>query len=146
MSRFSRPVAVVGGGAVGLLLALCLDKYDVPCVVFNSETESRWHPKGNTHNSRTMEHYRWLGIADEIRKLGLPDDYPQDIAYLTTLCGYELCRILGGSKQQLRNKVNHSANDDQVPEPLLRANQMYVERFLLQHVKSKKISTLNSAG
>ncbi len=40
------PVAIVGGGPVGLALALFLDRYDVPSVVFNTDTETRWHPKG----------------------------------------------------------------------------------------------------
>ena len=69
----------MGGGPVGLALALFLDRYDVPCVVFNTETETRWHPKGSTHNSRTMEHYRTLGISPALRKLGLPDDHPGDV-------------------------------------------------------------------
>jgi len=35
-----------------------------------------------------MEHYRRLGIAHEIRKLGLPD-----AGYFTTLKGWERARI-----------------------------------------------------
>ena len=57
------PVAIVGGGPVGLMLALFLDLYGVRSVIFNSEPEVRRHPKGSTHNSRTMEHHRRLGIA-----------------------------------------------------------------------------------
>ena len=51
------PVAIVGGGPVGLLLALFLDFYGVRSVIFNSDPEVRRHPKGSTHNSRTMEHH-----------------------------------------------------------------------------------------
>jgi 2-polyprenyl-6-methoxyphenol hydroxylase-like FAD-dependent oxidoreductase len=77
------PVAIVGGGPVGLMLALFLDRHNVPSVVFNTEPGSRWHPKGSTHNSRTMEHYRTLGISAAIRGLGLPDNHPRDVAYFT---------------------------------------------------------------
>ena len=45
------PVAIVGGGPVGLLLALFLDHYGVRSVIFNAEPEVRRHPKGSTHNS-----------------------------------------------------------------------------------------------
>ncbi len=45
------PVAIVGGGPVGLMLALFLDHYGVQSVLFNGEPEVRWHPKGSTHNS-----------------------------------------------------------------------------------------------
>jgi 2-polyprenyl-6-methoxyphenol hydroxylase-like FAD-dependent oxidoreductase len=49
-------VAIVGGGPVGMLLALFLDRYGVKSVIFNIELRVRMHPKGSSHNSRTMEH------------------------------------------------------------------------------------------
>ncbi|HTV36598.1 MAG TPA: FAD-dependent monooxygenase, partial [Xanthobacteraceae bacterium] len=83
-------VAIVGGGPIGLALALHLDMYGVRSTVFNTEAETRWHPKGNIHNARTMELFRKVGIADRIRALGLPDDHPFDVAYFTRLNGYEI--------------------------------------------------------
>jgi 2-polyprenyl-6-methoxyphenol hydroxylase-like FAD-dependent oxidoreductase len=59
-------VAIAGGGPIGLALALHLDRYGVPSTLFNSEAETRWHPKGNIHNARTMELFRKRGIADRI--------------------------------------------------------------------------------
>ncbi len=85
-------VAIVGGGPIGLALALHLDMYGVRSVVFNAEAETRWHPKGNIHNARTMELFRKVGIADRIRALGLPGDHPFDVAYFTRLNGYEIAR------------------------------------------------------
>ena len=70
------PVAIAGGGPVGLMLALFLDQYGVRSVVFNSEPEVRRHPKGSTHNARTMEHHRQLGIAPQVRNLSLPINRP----------------------------------------------------------------------
>lgn len=63
------PVAIVGGGPVGLMLALFLDRHGVRSAVFNTEPSVRIHPKGSTHNSRTMEHYRRLGFAPRVRAL-----------------------------------------------------------------------------
>ncbi len=40
-----------------------------------------------------MEHYRRLGFADEIRREGLPADYPTDVAYFTRYTGDELARF-----------------------------------------------------
>jgi 2-polyprenyl-6-methoxyphenol hydroxylase-like FAD-dependent oxidoreductase len=40
-----------------------------------------------------MEHYRRLGIAEDIRQAGLPADYPTDVAYFTRYTGYELARF-----------------------------------------------------
>jgi hypothetical protein len=39
--------------------------------------------QANATQARTMEHFRRLGFADEIRALGLPPDFPTDVAYFT---------------------------------------------------------------
>jgi 2-polyprenyl-6-methoxyphenol hydroxylase-like FAD-dependent oxidoreductase len=131
------PVAIVGGGPVGLMLALFLDRYGVRSVILNSEPEVRRHPKGSTHNSRTMEHHRTLGIAQQIRGLSLPVERPTDVSYFTRLTGWELGRIRMPSEADKRRAVAASPATGQIPEPLLRANQMYVEAFLLEHARSR---------
>ncbi|WP_446901178.1 FAD-dependent monooxygenase [Burkholderia sp. YIM B11467] len=137
VTMHERPVAIVGGGPVGLLLALFLDRHGIASVVFNRESDSRWHPKGSTHNSRTMEHYRRLGIADAVRALGLPPDHPRDVAYFTRLADWELARLAMGSEYERMQAARTAEDADQVPEPLLRANQMYVEQFLLAHARTR---------
>jgi 2-polyprenyl-6-methoxyphenol hydroxylase-like FAD-dependent oxidoreductase len=138
----SIPVAIAGGGPVGLLLALFLDYYGVPSVLFNSEPKPRRHPKGSTHNSRTMEHHRRLGIAPHVRDLCLPIDRPTDVSYYTSLTGWELGRIHLPSEADKRRQVAASAVTDQIPEPLLRANQMYVEAFLFEHACTRPNITI----
>lgn len=136
------PVAIVGGGPVGLALALMLDRHGVPSVVFNTESKTRWHPKGSTHNARTMEHYRTLGIAPALRKLGLPPDHPGDVAYFTRFNAYELARLPMPSAAEKAQAVADADRLDQVPEPVLRANQMYVEAFLFEHARKRGNITL----
>jgi 2-polyprenyl-6-methoxyphenol hydroxylase-like FAD-dependent oxidoreductase len=133
----SAPVAIVGGGPVGLMLALQLDHYGVGSVLFNTEPEVRPHPKGSTHNARTMEHHRRLGIARQIRALGLPPDRPTDVSYFTRLNGYELARLRMPSEAEKQRTVAESSATHQVPEPILRANQLYVEQFLLEYARSR---------
>jgi 2-polyprenyl-6-methoxyphenol hydroxylase-like FAD-dependent oxidoreductase len=87
------PVAIAGGGPVGLMLALFLDRYGVRSVIFNSEPQVRRHPKGSTHNARTMEHHRRIGIGPQVRDLCLPINRPTDVSYYTSLTGWELGRI-----------------------------------------------------
>ena len=77
------PIAIVGGGPVGLMLALLLDRHGVRSVLFNTEETTRWHPKGSSQGARTMEHFRRLGIAGNVWALGLPADHPTDVIYFT---------------------------------------------------------------
>jgi 2-polyprenyl-6-methoxyphenol hydroxylase-like FAD-dependent oxidoreductase len=130
------PVVVVGGGPVGMGLTLQLSKLGVPCLIVNKEPDSGWHPRGNTHNSRTMEHYRRLGLSDGIRALGMPQQHPTDVGYFTTLSGPEIARIPMPSEAEKKEKLRNAAPDDQVVEPIFRCNQMYVERFLLEQILS----------
>jgi 2-polyprenyl-6-methoxyphenol hydroxylase-like FAD-dependent oxidoreductase len=131
-----QPVVIVGGGPVGMVLAMNLAAFGVRSVLVNIEPSSRWHPKGNTHNCRTMEHYRRLGISKALRTVGLPPDHPTDVAYFTTLNGWELARHPLPSEREKMAQVAAAGPTDQVPEPLYRANQMYVERELFRHIKT----------
>jgi len=121
-----------------MVLALFLDRYGIKSAVFNSDEVVRLHPKGSTHNARTMEHYRRLGISTAIRKLGLPTDHPKDVAYFTRLSAWEIARYHMPCEEDLRRLTAASQQTDQVPEPVQRANQMYVEKFLFGHMQSRR--------
>jgi 2-polyprenyl-6-methoxyphenol hydroxylase-like FAD-dependent oxidoreductase len=136
------PVLIVGGGPVGLCLALFLAYHGVRCVVFNGHPEVRADPRGSTHNARTMEHFRRLGLAAEIRALGLPPDHATDVAYYTRYNGFELARLPMPSTRQKLCTVAGSGMTDQSPEPLHRVNQMYVEPRLLQQARATPEITL----
>lgn len=135
------PVVIVGGGPVGMMLALLLEQQGVASTVLNTETTTRWHPKGSTHNARTMEHYRRLGLAQAIRGLGLPADHPTDVAYFTRLKDFELARIPMPSTRQKLAEVESSPKFYATPEPIHRCNQMYVERHLLAELKRRPLIT-----
>jgi 2-polyprenyl-6-methoxyphenol hydroxylase-like FAD-dependent oxidoreductase len=128
-------VAIVGGGPVGLVLALFLDFHGAKCTIFNAEPESRWHPKGNGQNARTMEHYRRLGFSDAVRRLGLPGDHPFDQAYFTRLSSHEIYRFPMPSRDERIAMRAGMPVADQLPEPMFHVNQMYVERYLLDRVR-----------
>src|SRR4051812_23556299 len=133
----STEIAIVGGGPIGLALALHLDMYGVKSTVFNTEAETRWHPKGNIHNARTMELFRKLGLADKIRALGLPGDHPFDVAYFTRLSAYEIARGRTPSRDERLRLRDTGPATDQISEPTHRVNQMYVERFLFDEASRR---------
>ena len=68
------PVVIIGAGPVGMNLALDLAFREIRCLIIEKNFSTSKHPQGNTHNLRTMEHYRKLGLADKIRNVGLPLD------------------------------------------------------------------------
>ena len=135
-------IAIVGGGPIGLALALNLDMYGVKSTVFNTGPETRWHPKGNIHNARTMELFRKLGIADNIRALGLPGDHPFDVAYFTRLNTFEIARGRTPSRNERLRLRDAGTATDQLPEPTHRVNQMYVERQLFREAASRPNITM----
>ncbi len=135
-SELRAPVLIVGGGPVGMTLAMALHALGTRCVIVNTETGPRWHPKGSTQSARTMEHYRRLGISRHLRTLGLAPDYPLDIGYFTRLTGWELARIVQPSEREKMAQVAAAGPTDQVPEPLLRLNQMHAENFLFKHIQT----------
>ncbi len=135
-------VAICGGGPVGLMLALFLDRHGIRSVVFNTEETARWHPKGSTHNSRTMEHYRRLGFSEKVRALGLPQDHPTDVVYLTRFNAWELARIRMPSEREKVARALAAEQTAQNFEPVHRANQMYVEPLLFELARARPRITL----
>jgi 2-polyprenyl-6-methoxyphenol hydroxylase-like FAD-dependent oxidoreductase len=84
---------IVGGGAVGLSAAIELGWRGVPYVLVNDNLDTAQHPKCNNTNARSMEHFRRLGIAGELRSEGLPPGLARASAYVTRFCGYEFGRL-----------------------------------------------------
>jgi 2-polyprenyl-6-methoxyphenol hydroxylase-like FAD-dependent oxidoreductase len=135
-AALAAPVLIVGGGPVGMTLAMDLHALGIACVIVNTEPDTRWHPKGATQNARTMEHYRRLGVSAQLRALGMPIDHPLDVGYFTRLTAWELARLKLPSEREKMQDVANAGPTDQVPEPLLRCNQMYAEEFLFRHIQT----------
>jgi len=140
--RASSPVCIVGGGPVGLTLALFLDLFDVKSVVFNIDKTTRWHPKGNGQSSRSMEHFRRLGIVDEVRELGIPQDHPFDHGVFTRLSTHEIFRFHRPTQAQRLATRLTTPSTDQYVEPTYHMNQMYLERALHERAKARSNITL----
>ncbi len=70
-------VAVVGGGPVGLGLAVTLGQAGVPCVLLDRSREPSRIPKGQNLTARTMEHFYFWDCAEELRAARLlPTGFP----------------------------------------------------------------------
>jgi 2-polyprenyl-6-methoxyphenol hydroxylase-like FAD-dependent oxidoreductase len=96
------PVLIVGGGPVGLTLALDLGWHGIACTLIEQGDGSVTNAKFVDINMRTMEFCRRWGIADEIRDKGFDKDYPQDLVFVTSLTGHLLGRLRLPSFAELR--------------------------------------------
>jgi 2-polyprenyl-6-methoxyphenol hydroxylase-like FAD-dependent oxidoreductase len=129
-------VAIVGGGPVGLCLAMDLAWRGIETVVI--ERRRPGEPpsvKCNHISSRTMETFRRLGIVDEVRAAGLPDDYPNDVVLRTRATGYELMRIHIPCR---RDRYTDTSGPDgwwPTPEPAHRVNQIFLEPVLFENAR-----------
>ena len=139
------PVLVVGGGPVGLTLAMDLAWRGVEVLV--AELRQRGEPpspKCNHVSARTMEIFRRLGVAGKLRNAGLPADYPNDVSYRTAFTGIELTRIPIPCRRDRYNATEGPDTNWPTPEPPHRINQIYLEPILFDHAaQMPKLRVLN---
>ncbi|MEK9661688.1 MAG: FAD-dependent oxidoreductase [Alphaproteobacteria bacterium] len=129
-------IVIVGGGPAGLMLANELGRRGIDVILLDQDAGTTAWPQANATQARTMEHYRRLGFADEVRAAGLPPDYPTDIAYYTTFSGYELARFSLPSAAQAKDMVRRLSGSWSAAELPHRVSQMYVEQVLHRHAAS----------
>ncbi|WP_341704625.1 FAD-dependent oxidoreductase [Ferrovibrio sp.] len=129
-------VLVAGGGPCGLMLANELGRRGISLLLVDEKPDTAFNPQANATQARTMEHFRRLGFADEIRALGLPPDYPTDIAYFTRYAGHELARFRLPSAQAAKARARESGSSWSTPELPHRVSQKYVEAVLRRHAEA----------
>src|SRR5262245_5329496 len=78
-------VIVGGAGPTGLTLALALGQKGVRCTLIEQKEAPQFLPKMERCNARTMEIYRRMGIADQVRAAGLPAACPMDVFIVFSL-------------------------------------------------------------
>ena len=60
-------VIIVGGGPVGVALAIDLAEQGISSALVERRTELSRIPKGQNLTQRTMEHFRFWGLAEQLR-------------------------------------------------------------------------------
>jgi 2-polyprenyl-6-methoxyphenol hydroxylase-like FAD-dependent oxidoreductase len=143
MSHIEVDVVIVGGGPSGLMLANELGQRNISVALFNDREGTSPYPQANATQARTMEHFRRLGFADEVRKNGLPLDYPTDIAYFTRYTTYELARFSLPSSNEAKKSIKNLSGSWNAAELPHRISQMFVERILREQAAKLPCVDLN---
>ncbi|BEP38615.1 FAD-dependent oxidoreductase (plasmid) [Variovorax sp. V59] len=129
-------VLIAGGGPCGLMLANELGRRGIRCLVVDAKPSTAFNPQANATQARTMEHFRRLGFAHEIRALGLPADHPTDIAYFTRFAGHELARISLPTAAEATVKIKTMTGSWSAAELPHRVSQKFVEEALRRHAQA----------
>lgn len=75
--RIRAPVVIVGGGPVGLALAVALGKAGIRCVLVERQAGPSAIPKGQNLTARSMEHFYYWDCAAKLRAARLlPPGFP----------------------------------------------------------------------
>src|SRR5262245_13313337 len=132
-------VLIVGGGPVGMTLALDLSWRGIDVVVAERRPRNAEPSvKCGQISARSMEVFRRLGAADKLRGIGLPPDYPDDIVSTTSVLGMELSRVLIPARGE-RGTAAAKGPDTlwPTPEHTHRVNQKFFEPVLFAHVAAQ---------
>ncbi|GME27782.1 Monooxygenase FAD-binding protein [Neofusicoccum parvum] len=79
------PVAIIGGGPIGLSSSILLSLRGIPHVLFERHSGTSIHPKSCGINQRTMEIFRVMGIEQDIYKVAAPPEIAGRTAWYTSL-------------------------------------------------------------
>jgi 2-polyprenyl-6-methoxyphenol hydroxylase-like FAD-dependent oxidoreductase len=93
VAESTTPVLIVGGGPVGLAVAVELGWRGVPCLLVEQGDGTIADAKMFATGIRTVEFCRRWGFAEKVKDWGFSRDFPFDNVFVTTLIGHELGRI-----------------------------------------------------
>ena len=128
-------VFIAGGGPFGLMLANELGRRGIAVTLVDEKDGTTRNVQANATQARTMEHYRRLGFADEVRALGMPPDFPTDIAYFTRFATHQLARFSLPSARDARQLVKTLSGSWSAAELPHRCNQKFIEPVLRRHAE-----------
>jgi 2-polyprenyl-6-methoxyphenol hydroxylase-like FAD-dependent oxidoreductase len=123
-------VLIVGAGPTGLTLAIDLGRRGVRCTLIEQKDRPAFLPKMERVNARTMEIYRRMGLAAQIRAAGLRSDCPMDVYIVLAMNEAPLLRLPYPSVAQAQAD-SRGSNDGGTPlEPYQLISQYTLEPLL----------------
>jgi 2-polyprenyl-6-methoxyphenol hydroxylase-like FAD-dependent oxidoreductase len=127
-----REVLISGAGPVGMILALELSLHGVRSTLVEQAPQTTTFPKMDLTNARSMELLDRLGLAEEIRRVGVAPQHSFDVVFCTSMAGYEVGRWQYPSVDEMRQWIEVT-NDGTAPaQPWQRVTQIEVEKLLMK--------------
>ncbi|MEE8438070.1 MAG: FAD-dependent monooxygenase, partial [Micropepsaceae bacterium] len=121
-------VVIIGGGPVGLALALDLGLRGVSCALAESNTQPHRIPKGQNLTQRTMELFYFWGVAEEMRAARImPFDFPigEIVAY-----------------RDLMNEYWYAPPGRELVRPFYFQDNERIPQYLVEEVLRAKLATI----
>ena len=122
-------VLIVGGGPVGLSLAIELGLRGIDCILIEQRGGHPQVPRMSQVSGRNMEFCRRWGIEKKVRGAVWSSTHPLDFVYATSLTGEELARVKIPSYQK-RGKLDYS------PEGTCACPQIFFDPILAEKANS----------
>jgi 2-polyprenyl-6-methoxyphenol hydroxylase-like FAD-dependent oxidoreductase len=123
-------VLIVGAGPTGLTLAIDLGRRGIRSILIERNQRPAFLPKMERANARTMEIYRRMGLARQIRAAGLRSDCPMDVYIVLALNEPPLLHLPYPSVAQAEAETRASNDGSQPLEPYQLVSQYTLEPLL----------------
>jgi 2-polyprenyl-6-methoxyphenol hydroxylase-like FAD-dependent oxidoreductase len=123
-------VLIVGAGPIGLTLAVDLGRRGVCCTLIEKKPAPEFLPKMERCNARSMEIFRRMGVAEQIRTAGLDRNVPMDVYIALAMNDPPLLRLPYPSVAEAQAEIA-ACNDGSMPrEPYQLISQYTLEPLL----------------
>lgn len=124
-------VVIVGAGPVGLATAIELATRGVSCLVLERQERAGYAPRAKTTHTRTREHLRRWGIADDLADAApFGIDYPSHVLFVTRLAGPLIARF------------EHALNCSPARDERYSEHSQWIPQYKLEAVLQKHASSL----
>ncbi|MDM0021795.1 FAD-dependent monooxygenase [Variovorax saccharolyticus] len=124
-------VLVVGGGPVGLGMAIELSWRGIDSILIEQGDGTIEHPRTGLMAVRTMELLRRWGLAQRIRESGFPDDYELSMVFCTSLNGLLLAK-------EPYPSMRDTPTPAETPEKKQRCPQLWMQPILADAVRQQQ--------
>ncbi len=123
-------VLIVGGGPVGLTLAVDLGQRGVRAMLIEQKSAPQRLPKMERCNARTMEIFRRMGLSERIRAAGLPAHCSMDVFIVTSLVDPPLLHLPYPSVAEAKRQIVACRDGSMPLEPYQLISQYTLEPLL----------------